>query len=50
MATSRSYYLSSRLGDFTEPEADAGGVDIIDIPYVMPDRHPIHASERQLEE
>jgi hypothetical protein len=36
MATSRSYYLNSRRDDFAEPEADAGRVDIIDIPYVMP--------------
>ena len=36
MATSRSYYLNSRQDDFAEPEAGAGGVDIIDIPYVMP--------------
>ena len=36
MATSRSYYLSSRQDDFAEPEAAAGGVDIIDIPYIMP--------------
>ena len=31
MAASRSYYLSSRQDDFAEPEAAAGGVDIIDI-------------------
>jgi hypothetical protein len=36
MAASRSYYLSSRQDDFAEPEAAAGGVDIIDIPYIMP--------------
>jgi hypothetical protein len=36
MATSRSYYLSSRQDDFAEPETDAGRVDIIDVPYVMP--------------
>jgi hypothetical protein len=36
MATSRSYYLSSRQDDFAEPETDAGRVVIIDVPYVMP--------------
>jgi hypothetical protein len=36
MAASRSYYLNSRQDDFAEPDAEAGTVDVIDIPYITP--------------
>jgi hypothetical protein len=36
MATNRSYCLNSRQDDFAKLDADAGTVDVVDIPYVMP--------------
>jgi hypothetical protein len=47
MATSRSYYLNnSRHDDFAEAEPGAGGVDIIDIPYVMPANDNLRSKDR----